>query len=169
MRLGWLAETICSAYPGESGRECRIRLKYRPLFALMALPLPSSANHWLPEGEGRLIGCWKMTQTSLSNRVSVLGSVKSSYWMLKFVCFVLTHCCVTHLTWHRDKCHKMGGGVKKFGSLDDKWYILSSSTLEHFRIKGTNAQLDPIDCKSTWAASENSSKCLVLMFFILAL
>ena len=61
----------------------------------MALPLPSAANHGLPEGEGRLIGCWKMTQTSLSSRVSVLGSVKSLFliWNVGslFVCFVLTH------------------------------------------------------------------------------
>ena len=60
---GWLAETICSSYPRESGRElggswegagreCRIMLKYRPLFALMALPLPTTGTG-CPAGAGR--------------------------------------------------------------------------------------------------------------------
>ena len=35
-----------------AGRECRIMLKYRPLFALMALPLPTTGTG-CPAGAGR--------------------------------------------------------------------------------------------------------------------
>ena len=109
----------------------------------MALPLPSAANHGLPEGEGRLIGCWKMTQTSLSSRVSVLGSVKSPFLILNvevcLFCAHSRHCSVT--VWHiwRDSVTNVTRWVEAWTTLGHLMINDSFCQAQHWNILALHA------------------------------
>ena len=69
--------------------ECQIRAEISATIRTNGSPSAESANHGLPEGEGRLIGCWKMTptQTSLSGREFWVPDIEC----LDKVCLFIAH------------------------------------------------------------------------------
>ena len=127
-------------------RECRIMLKYRPLFALMALPLPTTGTG-CPAGAGRgrretnwmlkndpkpdISHCqsfvWVICSLSLIFRFSYCQADLDVKWQVMLgMIFVLDlpRDSVTHLTWHcvtndhSHRYHDMGGGALLWPLID---------------------------------------------------